>query len=132
MNIGQRGFSLLEVLVAFVILALALGVLMRVFSGGINNVGVAERYAYATILAESRLAALGVESPLEEGETSGTEASGYRWRTRVSAYQSSGAALDGTTAPVILFQVEVTVGWDHADHQERQVRLTTLRAAARS
>ena len=38
----QRGFSLLEVLVAFAILSVSLGVLLQVFATGLRNAGVAD------------------------------------------------------------------------------------------
>ena len=38
----QRGFSLLEILIAFSILALSLGILLKIFSAGVNTAGVAE------------------------------------------------------------------------------------------
>src|ERR1700690_801183 len=58
------GFSLLEVLAAFVILALVGTALFRVFSGALGNVAASDEYSRATLYAESRLAGLGVETPL--------------------------------------------------------------------
>jgi general secretion pathway protein I len=85
-----RGFSLLEVLVAFAILALALTVLMQVFSTGLRNISVGEDYTRAVLLAESVLASVGVEQPLQEGERTGTfdekYGEAYRWRVAVSRY----------------------------------------------
>ena len=120
------GFSLLEILVAFVILALALGVLMRIFSGALSNTGLSERYATATLIAESKLAAVGVETPLEEGEVAGESKSGYHWQTRVKREVDDGVAVD--IAPTIgLFRVEVVVSWPAESDKTRQVKLVTLR-----
>lgn len=126
-----RGFSLLEVLVAFVILALSLGVLMRIFSGGLNNVGRAERHAHAVVLAESRLAALGVEAPLEEGENAGETEQGYQWRTLVRRYEGAQGDLDPQSMPIELFQVAVMVSWSEGGERPGQVVLASLRAAPR-
>ena len=40
----QKGFSLLEVLVAFSILAIAMGALMQVFATGLRNTALAEEW----------------------------------------------------------------------------------------
>ncbi len=121
----EAGFSLLEILVAFVIMALALGALMRVFSGSLHNTSQLERYASATLIAESRLAALGIESPLEEGATEGDAGNGYQWTTRVMR-ESSHIGPDGATA-FALFDVEVRVGWRDGTDKERHVSLLTQR-----
>ena len=55
----QSGFSLLEVLVAFSILALALGVLLQSFSTGMRGVTQSGLYSRATLLAESIFARAG-------------------------------------------------------------------------
>lgn len=73
-----RGFSLLEILVAFAILSLSLGVLLQIFSSGLRNVLVGEGYARAADLAESQLALVGTELPVQPGILSGVQ-DGYRW-----------------------------------------------------
>ena len=52
----KRGFSLLEMLVALVILSFSLGALYQGATGAIRNVAIADEYTRAVILAESMLA----------------------------------------------------------------------------
>ena len=129
MRSNCRGFSLLEVLVAFVILALSLGVLMRVFSVGLRSSDLAERYAYATLLAESKLAAAGIEGVLAEGATDGEAERGFRWQTVVSRFEDPDPSPAGGAALVELFRVDVVVTWAGEGDREREVRLSTLRVA---
>lgn len=121
-----RGFSLLEVLVAFVILALVLATLMRVFSGALRNIGAAEGYSGAVAIAESKLAALGVDAPLAAGSTADSE-NGYAWQITVQP-EDTGAPVAETLQAVALYRVEVTVSWGEAP-SPRSVRFVTLRAA---
>ena len=133
-----RGFSLLEVLVAFVILALVLGVIMRVFSQGMSRVSESEFYARAVMLAQSKLAQLGAGIPLEEGEVSGAGEDALRWRVRLAAYDAdkeNEARKDAPPQPplpVRLLQAEVEVTWDAGDQSApRSIRFVTLRFAPR-
>jgi general secretion pathway protein I len=81
----ETGFSLLEVLAAFVILALVGTALFRVFSGALGNVAVSDEYSRATLYAESRLAGLSVEAPLREGAQQGTSDDGfYAWTATIA------------------------------------------------
>jgi general secretion pathway protein I len=125
-----RGFSLLEVLVAFIILSLALGVLMRIFSGGLGNIGAAEQYSRAVAIAESRLAVVGVEAPLEAGQSAGEAENGYRWQTTVQRFDSGTAPVENAAEALSLYRVEVLVNWDDEATTARGIRLVSLRAAA--
>ena len=60
---GQRGFSLVEMLAALVILGLALGALYQAASGATRNARVSAEYAIATTLAESELDAFVISRP---------------------------------------------------------------------
>ncbi len=63
----NKGFTLIETLVAFTILAMILGAVFAAFSTGLTATSRAERAANATLLSRSALAELGVARPLEEG-----------------------------------------------------------------
>lgn len=117
--------TLIEVLVAFVILSLTMAVLMQIFSGGMRNAHLANVYSRAVFLAESRLAAAGVEQPLVPGDTAGTIGTDLNWRVNVAAVQDDGVT-DRPLVPTRMYQVRVLVGWSE-DGRERQVELTSLR-----
>lgn len=78
----ERGFSLLEVIVAFAILTLAMGAGMALLSQSLRNVGAARDYNQAVMLAESRLAEVGAGAALRPGVDMGEEG-GLSWRVDV-------------------------------------------------
>lgn len=120
----QEGFSLLEVLVAFVILSISLGVLLQVFATGLRNAGTADDYTQATLYAESILAAIGRETPLSEGQHSGPINDRFSWRSTVAPYTDD--MPDPEKTHVRAYRVEVEVLWDGLA-QTRSVMLETLR-----
>ncbi|MEP7085245.1 MAG: prepilin-type N-terminal cleavage/methylation domain-containing protein [Betaproteobacteria bacterium] len=128
---AQRGFTLMEILVAFVVLAAAVGILYRTFSTGLNNVDAVAGYTEAIAVAEARLAGLGLEKTLEEGEESGTtEDRRYNWKVVVQPYSPPGVALDqpgGFTTANQLLRATVTVTWNERRDQRRTVEFSTLR-----
>jgi general secretion pathway protein I len=132
----QRGFSLLEVLVAFTILALSLGVLMQIFSSSLRNADITRDQAEAAALAQALLAGVGVETPFAAGQISGSHADKFRWQIDVSPFVEEAAmgqtALSTPGAPLLnLWQVSARVAWDGgATSHERAVTLNTLRVQA--
>lgn len=137
MKQSSRGFSLLEVLVAFVILALVLGVTMEIFSGGLRNVSRASEYQQAVLLGQSKLASVGIETPLVESESSGefgaTDAINvtYRWQLSIRPYRDQQMEQTGSPAavlPVALLEVDIRVSWGTTD-PSHAINLKTLRLA---
>ena len=130
-----RGFTLLEILVAFVVLAAGAGILYRTFSTGINNVGTVAGYTEALGIAEAKLGTVGLEKPLAEGEESGTtEDRRFEWRVNVQPYTPAGELADpagGFVTPNVLYRATVTVSWDVSGPKKRSIDLTTLRIMGR-
>jgi general secretion pathway protein I len=123
----QQGFSLLEILIAFSILALSLGILLKIFSAGVNTALVAEDYTAAVQIAESLMAKTGVETPLQANQASGLENEKYHWLVEVSPFEFNPENVDTTAITAILFKVKVIVSWGDDNTNDRQVELTTLK-----
>ena len=118
-----RGFSLLEVLVAFTILAMLLAALFQVFSGGLHAARAGDRYTRAAVIAQSRLAAVGLDQPLTEGVFSGTTDDTYHWRVTVGEYLDDQLPLrDPVLQPLA---VGVEVYWEEGG-SARSVLLTSM------
>ena len=121
----SHGYTLIEVLVAFMILVLSLTVLLRIFSGGVRGVSLSSQYSRAVLIAESELAATNTPDALVPGTTAGIAGDAFRWTRTVSEYESAGQLLPGAIQ-IPAYQVDVTVEWDRAG-KTRSVSLTGLR-----
>ena len=133
----QNGFSLLEVLVAFVILALVATALFRLFSGGLNNAAAAADWSRALLVAQSQLELAAAGQPLREIEESGTDGTGQiRWASRVTPYVAPEVDPElerlSDALPTRLYRVSVDVRFAGANGVERALTLATVRIGPRS
>ncbi|WP_198243493.1 type IV pilus modification PilV family protein [methane-oxidizing endosymbiont of Gigantopelta aegis] len=119
----NKGFSLLEILVAFNIMAIALSVCLTIFSQGVNNAGVAENYTLATQLAESLLASTGIETALETGQRDGVVLDRFHWRVKIEEVFAD------NESSLLLYAVHVSVSWGD---EGRQLLLTELKTRPRN
>lgn len=137
----QRGFSLLEVILAFGLLAVALGILVAILGGGLTQVRDAGDASVATLHAQSLMDEVGVLQPIEPGRSGGDFDRGrYRWDMDITEVEDPapvgvgepGAAPTETvglqlpSAPV-LYRIELGVSWGEGEF-ERRITLVTLRA----
>jgi general secretion pathway protein I len=122
----QAGFTLVEVLVALVVLAVAVTATLQLFGGGLRLARASVEHLDATLLAAEKLSELSLE-PLEEGVTDGTEGD-YRWTRRVTVDRGLAPeeGVPGGTAAGRLARVSVEVRWGRS----RQIELVTLRPLA--
>jgi len=112
----------MEVLVAFTIFAFSFGAILQIFSTGARNAGVSRAYAVALGHAQSQMERLGIEEPLESGQSSGVLDDGMAWRLEVTPYEDQPAADSLLRA----FAVKAVVTWRDGG-QEREVAISSLR-----
>lgn len=121
-----RGFTLLEVLIAISIMAMALGALYAASARATRTAALLERQTIALELARSLLAhhAVAPAVPSQNGQTQDGE---YAWQI-TSAPLSAPAAHSSENAPWPLYRVEVRIDWREAG-RARTVSLVTVRPA---
>lgn len=120
MGSRERGLTLLELLVAFAIMAMSLGLLYRAMGGSARSAGDVERYQHAVLLAESLLALR--DTVPEQGWADAGETGGYRWRVQSAPYSTG---LEGPNIPV-LHEVGILITWFDGT-QDRSFEIATLR-----
>jgi general secretion pathway protein I len=137
----QRGFTLLEVMLAFVVLAVALGLLLGMLSRGLKQVTQSQAETEAALHAQSLLDALGTLEPLQPGARDGEFEHGrYRWRLQVAQAQDPAPPPppeEGAPAPQpvatdgapLLYRVLLDVEWGAATPAQK-LRFETLRLRA--
>ena len=132
----ESGFSLLEVLVAFVILTLVAATLFKLFSGALANASAAEDYSRAVLIAESVLAETASLKPLREGTREGTADDGrIRWSARIAPYTPPDVPADvelaAQTIATRLYRVSVDVEFPAPTGGTRTLALATTRIGAK-
>ena len=126
---GQRGFTLIEVVVAFALLALALTFLLGSLSGAARQVRIASDSSRATLHAQSLLAQVGVGETLQPGRRQGNfDAGRYRWALDIAPYADPlkpPSPLQNPSAPRLL-QLTLAVDWGDGLGQRMQWRTLRL------
>jgi len=124
----QVGFTLIEVVVAFVLLSIVMATGFELFTTGMRRAVDLEERSKALVVAQSQLAAAGVEQQLKEGVASGqTEDGKYQWTVTI-AKSDEGQA--DPTQPIQtaygLYRIDVVVRWRGSDDRDQSLALATL------
>jgi general secretion pathway protein I len=124
----QRGYSLIEIVAAFAILALGLALAMQSVGGSLRQARNAADQTEAALLAQSLLDTAGVGERLEPGETDGRFDDRFAWTLRVEPFELEEISAVGgiTQVPVELMRLELEVRWGEGGR--RSARFATLRA----
>jgi general secretion pathway protein I len=117
----QRGFSLLEILVAFTIMAMSLGILYRATGNTARNVGDAEQYQRAVVMAQSLLSLR--DSVPASGWNEDGRSGAFTWRIQSAPFPTPVSNSRPTAAK--LHEVQFRVEWTDGE-RTRQLELVTL------
>ena len=120
---GERGFTLIEVLVALTILSISLATLLAVFTQGLDRARESRNEASARVLAQSLLAQAKTSTNLAVGD-SGGRTNDFYWHLRVAPY---GSAADLAAWQATPTEISAKVTWLGSSGGRRSITLSTLR-----
>ena len=119
---SSRGFTLLEVLVALTILAVAIVALMQLSSQGLRLLHLSDDYQQAVVVADRVARATDV---VEEGAESGQEGR-FRWERHLRLVPVPEELTPGAGPQLRLYALSVAVRWG----RDRTLELASLRTVA--
>ncbi len=123
---GNRGFTLLEVLVALSILAMCYGVILQILGGAASKAALAGDYRQALIVAESQLDYAVANLTSGSAEASGIAGDRFHWA--LSQEPADEFLIEGLAIRYTPMTITVRVSWSSNDAGgERSVELSTLR-----
>lgn len=137
-----RGYTLIEVVAAFALLAMGLGLLLGILGGGVGQARWSAGASEAAQHAQSLIDTLGVGVPIEPGSEEGRSDDGrFRWTLTIEEYEhlygdeEEGVAPTATPARgaqvLTFYRVEVAMRWGEESPRERAVfRTLKLRQVA--
>lgn len=127
----NSGFTLLELLLAFVVFALSFATVLEILSGSMRNTVRARHYSEAALTAQSLMDQVGLEIPLEAGYSANGEEGPYAWQIQIYEYASTGenpysVELSELTG-IELLQVDLAVSWGERPREQTRY-FSTIKA----
>ena len=121
---NEQGFSLLEVVVALMIMAGGFLAVLNLFSGSVRSVDFSGQYLKAVTLANSKMNELEIQNfSVDDSSGNFKNEENYRWKVDISPYDSD---LNNEESGIQLQKILLKVLWKDDGHT-RNIELATLR-----
>lgn len=133
---SSQGFTLLEVMLAFVIFALSFATVLEIVAGSMRSVRRASDDTEVALFAQSITDLVGNEIPIEEGQYSGTGMDRYEWQLDLTLYAASDDDVSEEAVNTVelaelsgieLYRVDLYIDWESGTRQ-RDLHFSTIRS----
>ena len=118
------GFTLMETLVAISVLAIAMVVVLQLFSGGLKAGKASEDYTRGVFYAREKMEEMLLKTPLEECVLEGQCNETYRWETQVTPVVLPEE--EAEKIPLRVMEIVVRVLWNQG-LREKSIQVQTTR-----
>ena len=128
---ANKGFTLLEVLLAFVVFALSFATVLEILSGSMRNTVRAREFTEAALTAQSVIDQLGLDYPVEQGAAYSGESGDYQWDVDIYLYEDVAENVHsvelGELTGIELLQIDLVISWGEPP-REKSNSFSTVRA----
>jgi general secretion pathway protein I len=122
--VSNRGFTLIEILVAISILSISLVVILQLFSGGLKSSRLSEQYTSGIFHAKEKIEELLLSTEFSEEDGQGEFGDSFRWKSKIVRIEQ--AEEEESRLPFNTFNITVDVMWDEGD-KEKHFAISTMK-----
>ena len=122
--VSNKGFTLIEILVAISILSISLVVIFQLFSGGLKSSRLSDQYTKGIFHAKEKMEEILLSTEFLEEEAEGKFGDSYRWRSEIIRIEQ--AEDEEAKLPFDTFNIEVDVMWYEGD-KEKHFAISTMK-----
>jgi len=122
---GEAGFTLLEVVVAVMLVGVAFGAILQAFSQSLRNIQRIDVYQVAMQLAQNKMNELLIDDQvISDGVLEGAWDDNFRWRAALETHEVDDLAVDKSRLTTRLLYIRLTVHYRFED-RDREIKLFT-------
>ena len=127
----DQGFTLLELLLAFVVFALSFATALEIMSGSMRSTVQAREYTEAALTAQSVMNRAGLDIPLVAGSAASGQHGEFEWDLWIYEFAASDENLRtvelAELTAIELLRIDLEVRWGQPP-RERSEQFSTVRA----
>ncbi len=124
-----KGFTLVETLVAMMILATCLVIILQLFSGGLKAGRLSDEYTRAVFHAREKMEEILLTEELADGVAYGEFGDAFKWKAEIR-YIEPAEEQEVKKMPADMFRITVNVIW-YEGNREKHFETSTLKIAKR-
>ena len=126
---GTKGFTLIETLVAMMILSISVVVIFQLFSGGLRSARLSEDYVLAVFHAREKMEEILLAEKLGSDVLEGEFGDGFAWRAEILHLEPPED--EKPKPPADMFDIKVEVSW-LSGTIEKHFEIRTLKIAEKA